>query len=69
MLVGKTILEFEHTPGSAVEAGLSAVALAITWSEEGSDHQEDLEQVQRTLRALRKRMSKGATIRQTPSGF
>lgn len=60
--MGKTILKFEHKPGSAVEAGLSAVALAITWSPDGSDHQEDLEEIQRQLRALRKRMAKKPSV-------
>ena len=56
MTSGKTTIEFEHDAHSAVDASLDALTLAITWSADGSSHQEDLEGVRRELRAVRKRM-------------
>ena len=55
MTNGTTKLEFKHDTASAVEASLDALALAITWADEGSQLRTELVAVQRELRAVRHR--------------
>ena len=68
MVSGKTTLKFDNDAYSAVEAGLSAVTLAITWETDGSDHQAALEGIRNDLLSARKKMSRGVPVHVSRTG-
>ncbi|MCY4059454.1 MAG: hypothetical protein OXG44_15805 [Gammaproteobacteria bacterium] len=63
MTSGKTSIKFTHDPVSAVEAAISAVALALTWTPDGSDRKPELERARDELQMIRKRMKSVTTAK------
>ena len=59
----KMRLTFDHTPVSAVQASLDALALAIAWLPRDSDDRGQLGEIQSGLQTVQESLSRSPSIR------